>query len=295
MDPAQLQEGAPEDADTTTAPPVEEDAAESPEESGEGAGADTPQDDQSEGEAEPEIEISIKGETPPPSKGKESAAWMQIRRENAELKRQLQSQGQAQPETAADPGAKPTLLSCDFDEAAYEAKLDAWKEATAKAEARKQAEAKQGEEVTRFWQTRGEVYAKGKEAYSAQAPKAFAAAEAAVSAALSRAQQNVLLSVADDPASVVVALGRYPKLLEEVGKETDFIRLGAKLAKLEANLTKPEKPKSNTPPPEQKVRGSGSGSGGKDSTLEQLRAKADKTGDRTAVVEYLRKKREQKR
>ena len=54
MDPAQLQEGAPEDADTTTAPPVEEDATESPEESGEGAGADTPQDDQSEGEAEPE-------------------------------------------------------------------------------------------------------------------------------------------------------------------------------------------------------------------------------------------------
>lgn len=294
MDPAQLQEGAPEDADTTTAPPVEEDAAESPEESGEGA--DTPQDDQgADGEPEPEIEISIKGEEPPPSAGKESAAWMRMRRENAELKRQLQGQGQAQPETVADPGPKPTLAACDFDEAAFEAKLDAWKDATAKAEARKQAEAKQGEEVTRFWQTRGEVYAKGREAYSAQAPKAFAAAEAAVSAALSRAQQNVLLSVADDPASVVVALGRYPKLLEEVGKETDFIRLGAKLAKLEANLTKPEKPKSNTPPPEQKVRGSGSGSGGKDSTLEQLRAKADKTGDRTAVVEYLRKKREQKR
>ena len=190
--------------------------------------------------------------------------------------------------------AKPTLAACDFDEAAFEAKLDAWKEGKRREAEQAQVSAKKAEDVARFWQTRNDVYAKSKEQLAKQIP-AYADAEAAVCAAIDIPRQNLILSVADNPALVVCALGQRPKLLEEFAKEADPLRFAAKLAKLEGNLSTTQKPKSNTPPPEQKVRGSGSGSGGKDSTLEQLRAKADKTGDRTAVVEYLRKKREQKR
>lgn len=300
MDPAQLQEGDPTDANTTTNPRVEEDAAESPDnESGEGAGAS--QEDQGdegeerdqsdegdEGESEPEIEISIKGEEPPPPPSKADAAFARMRRENAELKRQLQSQGQPQPEKAVDLGPKPTLASCGFDEAAYEEKLDAWKEGQRKEATRKEAEAKQADETARFWKSRNEVYAQGRERLSKQIPQ-FGEAEEAVKAAIDKGRQNLILSVADNPALVVAALGQRPKLLDEFAKEADPFRFAAKLAKLEANLSTTKKQRSKVPPPEDKLRGSGAPSG---STIERARAEAHETRDFTNLLKVKRERRE---
>jgi hypothetical protein len=295
QDPALSQEGVGDDAATVTDPPVTEDAAESSEESGEGAGAT--QDDGKEDAASEEFEIVVEGEEPPPPPPKESAAWARIRKENRELKawraeQERKAAAQGQPAGAPDPGPEPTLAGCDFDEGEFKKRVVSHREAVSRKEA---AEAEAKQKVAAYvgeMQALQSAYAKGKQLLSRQIPD-FVDAEAAVIAAIDPQRQDWILAGADDSALVVCALGQRPKLLEDFVKETNPVRFAKKLAKLEASLKK--SPKSQVPPPEKPVSGSGAVSGGKDSTLERLRAQADKTGDRTAVTDYLRKQREAKR
>ncbi len=298
-DPAQQQEGVADDVTTTTDPQVEEEAAESQgDESGEGAGAT--QDDQGEQEAQEPvaaIEIEVEGLEPEQQPKEAAAPWVKelrkkhrtLEQENADLKRQL-SAIQQPAQQVADPGEEPTLAGCGFDEAAFKEQWKGWNEATLKKQAADAERAKAVEAEQQRWQARHSTYAKGKEELSKLIPD-FADAEAAVKQALNVYQQNCLLHVAKYPALVVAALGRNPSLLERLSKQDDQIYFGIAIKDLEASVKK--KP-TKAPPPEQKVRGSGSPSGA-DSQLEKLRAEADRTGDRTKVVEYLRKQREAKR
>lgn len=288
LDPAHSQEGVSDDATTVTDPQVMEDAAESEEKSKEGAGA--PHDDTKDQDAET-FEIVVEGHEPEPEPEKDSTKpWVKELRkkhrdlatENAELKRKLQSQ--AQPPPAADPGPRPTLENCGFDEAERDRKYDLWKEAVA----RKQAVEDQGK---REAQSQKEAYDTARAEISKSVPN-YAEQEAIVSAALTIDRQAAMISSGVNVPKVVLALAKYPTLLEELAKETNRDRFLAKLGKLEG-ISK-MKTKTQPPPPEKPVRGSGAPSG-RDPTLEKLRADADKSRDRTAVVDYLRKKREASR
>jgi len=69
------------------------------------------------------------------------------------------------------------------------------------------------------------------------------------------------------------------------------VKLATAIGKLETQLKVSSK--KSPPPPEKAIRGSGSGSGSVDSTLERLRAEAEKTGNMSKVIAYkqqLRKK-----
>ncbi len=289
LDPAQQQEGAPEDANTVTDPQVTEEVAESPEKSEEGA----PHEDQEEKDEQvPELTIVVDGEEPPPRTGNAPAWVKDLRKENRELKaknaeieRALRSQAQPQ---VVDPGPKPTLESCDFDADSFEKKLVTWQEGQRRKESAEAQAAQQADANRRAWQTRLDSYAKSKDELSKQIPD-FEDAETAVKGMLNMTQQGVLLHAADNAALVVAALGQNPNLAKDLASETDPIRFACKVAKLEARL-KTQKKTPQVPPPEKPVNGSGSKSGA-DKTLEQLRAKADKTGDRTPVIEHLRKQR----
>ncbi len=293
LDPAQQQEGVSDDASTVTDPQVTEEVAESPEESGEGSG----EKGESHGDhPAAEFEVVIEGREREEPVPKDSAAWARMRKSEqeakaraAELERRLSAY--EQPSQVPDPGPKPKLEDFGFDEEKCDEAKDRWREAKARKEAADSAAAKRAEAETQEWNSRLNAHAIGATELAKQVA-AYPAAEAAVARALNPYQRAALLQVANNSPLVVCAIGQDPKLLEDLAKETNLLRFGVRISNLEASVKKNEK-KNQVPPPEKPINGSGSKSGG-DKTLEQLRAKADKTGDRTPVTDYLRNKRSAK-
>ena len=283
VDPAQTQE-----SDTVVAPQTTEEVAESPD--GTPTEESAKQEDQSE-----HVEITVEGEEPPQKDA--AAPWVQElrkgRREDkariADLERKLNAY--ESPTRDLDPGPKPTLKDCDFDADVYEKNFGVWQEKCRQKEAADAQAAQRANAQRQEWQTRLDTYAKSKEDLSKQIP-GYADAEAAVQAVLDITQQGVILHGSQNPALVVAALGQNPKLVQDLASEKDPIRFAFKIANLEARLKTTKK--TNTPPPEKPVRGSGPSSGAVDSQLEKLRAAAEKSGDNSKVNEYLRSKRAQR-
>ena len=107
---------------------------------------------------------------------------------------------------------------------------------------------------------------------------------------LSTTQQGIILQGAENPALVIYALGKNPAKLKEMAAITDPVKYAFAVSKLETQLKVTQR---KAPPPERTVQGTGRVSGTVDSTLERLRADAERTGDYTKVVQY-RKQLKQK-
>jgi hypothetical protein len=99
----------------------------------------------------------------------------------------------------------------------------------------------------------------------------------------------VILQGADNPALVVYALGKNPKKAKELSSIADPVKFAFAVAKLEKELK--VMPRKSAPAPERVVQTTGPKSGAVDSTLERLRAEAEKTGDYNKVMQYKRQKR----
>lgn len=259
------------------------------EETGTAAGEETNVED------EEEVVVSI-GEEPPPSEEEEAAhapEWVrELRKNHRELvkrNRELEEQVKAKTETAPTAptlGAKPTLEACDYDAEAFETALAKWydqkrqvdeQKAKADADAKAQADA---------WNAKLASYA---EAKSKLKVKDFEDAEATAQAALNPTQQGIILQGAEKPEVLIYALGKNPTKLKELSAITDPVKYAFAVAKLETQLKVTQR---KAPPPEKVVQGTGPKSGTVDSTLERLRAEAEKTGNYTKVMEYKRQKRQ---
>lgn len=300
MDPAQMQEGAPEDAGAGAgADDADPQAnAEPTEESGDGAGAGegAPQDDQ--GSESDEVELVVAGEAPDDEKPpKDNAGWVKARQrerdlkaEAAELKRRLAAY--EQPAGAPDPGPKPTLADCNFDEGEFETKLDAWKDASKRKAEHDAKAAQEAQAAQRSWQATQENFAKQEAELSKRLP-GYANARRAVESMFSKAQQTVILKYAKNAPLVIAALGSDPKKAEALSSDGDLISLGIKVRELEATLS--TKPKNKPPTPERRISGSGSNSAGADSQLEKLREKAREGGDVRDFTEVIAYKEKQAR
>lgn len=237
-------------------------------------------------------DLVVAGEQPAstketPDKAKErNREFARLRARNAELEREREAR--VQPAAVADPGAKPTLESCGYDTPKFEADLDAWHEAkrlkaTADAQAAQEAQRVQGERQQKL-----SKYAEAKAEISTKLAD-YSELEATVATGLSQVQRDVILHYTENPTLVIAALGRSPERLQDFANTKDLGLLIAKAAKLEARTEL--KSKTTTPAPERRVTGSGSKAGGSDKELERLQANADKSGDRTPVLNYLREKR----
>lgn len=247
-----------------------------------------------EGERE-EYEVFFEDEEPQPPAPKDSAAWARIRKSEreakqraAELERKLQAL--SQPTGAPDPGPEPTLEDCDYDQDVLKKRLREHFDATERKRAAEAEHAKKAEADRRAAQALVDNYA-AKKAVLSKRVNGYADSEAAVIAMLSPERQDVLLKIADDPANVVYALGRRSDVLDDLAKEPDRDRFVAKLKALEVKI-KVQKKGTPPPPPEEPVRGAGV-PGPAGSTLERLRAEAEKTGDYSKVNAYKRKQRGQ--
>lgn len=254
-------------------------------------------DDQGEGgdaEDEDEFEITFGDEAAPASKGNDSDLVKHLRQVNREQAEKLakyeRGEIPAPQPRKIEVGEKPTLESCDYDEAKFETELDAWKERKRQAD---EAEA----QITQRTQAEQQRFAKKLEGFAAGKTalkvRDFDAAETAVVSTLSQVQQAVIIEAADDAAKLIYALGRHPEKLKSLAAIENPIEFTKALVKLEGQLKVTQR---RTPPdPDRPQRGSAPLASGTDKTLERLEREAAKTGDRSAVIRYKRQLRAQGR
>ena len=249
---------------------------------------------EAEAEAEPDEVVVTIGDETPAEEPERAPEWVrELRKSHRELQRKVreyeeQSARVTAPAAVPTLGAKPKLEDHDYDTDKYETALEAWYRQKDTVEAaRRQAEA-QAEAQRKAWQDKLDGYAKAKADLRV---KDYEDAEATVQESLNTVQQGVLLQGADNPALVVYALGKNPKKAKELASITDPVKFAFAVAKMEAQLK--VNPAKRPPAPERAITGSSAPiSGTVDSTLERLRAEAEKTGDMTKVIRYRNQLRE---
>jgi hypothetical protein len=252
--------------------------------------ADNTEDDEdSEG-----VVISIAGEPPAPEDDEEVRApeWVRDLRKNyREEKRRAKDLEQklARLETQAPGvaplGPKPTLEKADYDTDRYEKELANWYDKKRQHDDREVSVKSEQQAVQREWERKLEGYQSAKAGLKV---RDFEFAEDVVQDNLSVMQQGMIVQGADNPALVVYALGKNPKKAKELASITDPVKFAFAVAKLETQL-KISNRKAQTSP-ERKISGTGRPSGAVDSTLDRLRADAEKTGDYSKVFQYKKQK-----
>jgi hypothetical protein len=239
-----------------------------------------------------ELIVSIGEEPPPPVQESRAPEWVrelrkshrELQRRNRELEARLQV-GTVEP-MPVNPGKKPSLEEYEYDTDKYEAALASWFEQKRKADeaaVKIQAEAKAQQEA---WHSKLESYGKAKAELRV---RDYEDAEDVVQQAFDITQQGVLLQGAENPALVVYALGKNPKKVKELAEMKDPVKFAFAVAKLETQLKVTNR--KAAPPPERTVRATAPISGAVDSTLERLRAEAEKTGNYTKVLQYKKQRR----
>jgi len=240
------------------------------------------------------VAVTIGGEAPPPEdeEAERAPEWVrdlrkqyrEEKRRNKELQEQLaKTTGAAK---VAELGEKPTLEKADYDTERYEKELAAWYERKRKhdeVEAARQAEA---EAADREWRQKLEGYQSAKATLKV---RDYDEAEDVVQDAFNVTQQGMILQGAENPALLVYALGKNPKRAKELASIKDPVKFAFAVARLETQLKVTKRKASSKPDP--KISGTGRVSGAVDSTLERLRADAERTGDYSKVFQYKKQKR----
>jgi hypothetical protein len=242
---------------------------------------------------EEEVVVSIGEEAPPPEEHTQAPEWVrELRKTNRELQRQnreLQGKLQAAP-TETKPvviGNKPKLEDHDYDADKYEEALTSWfdrKRQADESNARQEAEAQNQQKA---WQAKLDGYGKAKAELRV---KDFEDAEAVVQSVLTLTQQGIIIDALDNPAMMVVALGKNPAELKKLAAITSPTKFLRELSRIEDTKLKVT-PRKQAPAPERVVTGTGRSSGAVDSTLERLREEAARTGNMTKVIAYKRQKK----
>lgn len=253
---------------------------------------EAPEDDEQTDGTAPENEDD--GESLIPTFGEESEAAPASESESSTIREMRSQLRQAQRELAEarkghapqkiEVGERPTLESCDYDEDRYNEQLDAWRDRKGQAD-KQQAEMDRAAEVeAKVWGERHTAYAAAK----AKLPTDFAAAEQEVQTGLPIPHQNILL-MSERSAALVYALGKDPAKLDALSK-LDPIRAAMMIGKLEDKITMA---KRTVPQPERQVSGNARLSDTADKQLAQLEKEADRTGDRTKLIAYRKKLKDQ--
>ena len=247
---------------------------------------------QTEAAQDDEVIVSIGEESPPQEEEKQAPEWVRdLRKQHRELQkrnRELEAKLNQAPETqkAQEVGKKPTLEDFDYDAERYEASLAEWFERKRQADeqvAKLQAER---DNQAKEWQAKLDGYSKAKAELKV---RDYDEAEDITKDTLTVVQQGVILQGAENPALLVYALGKNPKKAKELASISDPVKFAFAVAKLETQLKVTNR--KAAPPPEKTVQGTGKVSGTVDSTLDRLRAEAEKSGDYSKVMAYKRQKR----
>lgn len=249
---------------------------------------------------EGDVVVTIAGEKPAVEEEDESAApaWVKkLRKDHREAQkelRELRAKVNAPEPNKSVPvlGKKPSMEDADIDWDAekFEEALTAWHERKREIDQAEQSVKQQQQKQEEEWQQRLGAYATSKTGLKV---KDFDDAEEQVRNSLNVTQQGIIIQGAENPALVVYALGKNPKKAAELAGISDHVKFAFAIAKLETQLK--VQSRKSAPPPEKTISGTGKVSGSVDSTLERLRAEADKTGDMSKVLAYKREQRNKKK
>ena len=245
-----------------------------------------------EGETEAEqdeIVISI-GEETPPHEQERAPEWVRdLRKSNREKERrirELEARLQTTEKKPVELGKKPTLEESEYDTDRYENALQAWHDRKREVDSNA-ARAQYAEMANRdAWNAKLDGYGKAKAELKV---RDYDDAEALAQEVFSTDQQGYIVHCAKNPAQVVYALGKNPKKAKELAAIKDPLYFAYALSDLEKEIKVTNR--KAAPPPEKVVSGTGRSSGAVDSTLERLRADAEKSGNYTKVVAYKQQKR----
>jgi len=243
----------------------------------------------SEDETDEGVVVTIGEESPPQEETERAPEWVrELRKSKREADRRIREleeklKAPAQVEKPVDVGAEPTLESAEYDEDRFKTEWKAWNKRQADHDEQERKKHEEGVKAQQAWQSKLDSYAQAKTALKVGD---YEDAEATAKDVLNVTQQGIILSGAENPAIVVYALGKNPKKAQELASITDPVKFAFAVAKLETQMK--VTPRKTAPLPESTVRGNARVSAGIDSTLERLRAEADRTGDRTAVARYMR-------
>jgi hypothetical protein len=203
-----------------------------------------------------------------------------------ELKRQLDEIKAASiPAQAPEPTLpeKPTLDDCGYDVDLFEEQLLKWNEAKSSVIQKQRAAQEEEEKLQSSFKAKVEAFNQRKASLKVSD---FDAAEASVKAAFDPIKQGILVDVADDPTTLVYALYKNPSRLKELSDIKNPLQFAKAITLLETKIkvqTKSIKPKVTTDTP---VKGTSGVQN--DARLSALTEEANKTGDRTKVIQYKR-------
>lgn len=243
-----------------------------------------------------DVVVTIGEDAPPQEETTQAPEWVrelrkshrELQKQNRELQAKLQTNTTEIKPVAV--GKKPKLEDHDYDSEQYESALNEWfdrKRQSDDAEAKQQAEVMNQQKA---WQDKLDGYNKAKAEIKV---KDYDDAEQLAQEVLNVTQQGIVLQGADNPALLIYALGKNPAKAKEIGSIKDPVKFAFAVAKLEKDLKVTNR--KAIPAPEKVITSNGGKtSGGLDSTLERLRADAEKTGNYTKVVQYKKQKQSAK-
>jgi len=199
--------------------------------------------------------------------GQPAPQWVKDLRKNnrekdkelRELRRQLEqvqsrpAEQQPQQQTDVIP-PKPTLESCEYDEAAFEQAMTDWHEKKSRAEQQKQQQERQQQEYQQRFQQRVEAH---KQRAAKLPVRDYQEMEAIVLSELPPVQQEIIIHCADEGSELIAyGLGKSQQLRQRVAAETDPIRAAFLLGQISKQVHLAPKPKKAIKP-EPEVRGGG--------------------------------------
>lgn len=198
--------------------------------------------------------------------GHPAPQWVKDLRKNSrekdkelrELRRQLE-EIQSKPAEVQQPQSdalppKPTLESCDYDEAAFEQAVTDWHEKKSRAEQSKQQQQRQQQEYQQRFQQRVEAHQKRA---STLPVKDYQQMEEIVRAEVPALHKEILIHCADEGSELIAyGLGKSQQLRQRVAAETDPIRAAFLLGQISKQVSLAPKPKKAIKP-EPEVRGGG--------------------------------------
>ncbi|MGL2989187.1 hypothetical protein ACSVHR_03115 [Acinetobacter nosocomialis] len=224
--------------------------------------------------------------------GKPAPKWVkELRREKKESDRRIKEleaklNEKEKPE-AIELGEKPKLEDFGYDEdnPEYIEALEKWMDRKFQLKEQERKKQEEQEKAQKVWQDKLNNYETKKTAIKAKV-RDFDEAEELARDALSQTQQGILIHAAEKPELLIYHLGKNPQKAKELAAITDPIQFAFAAAKIDAQIKMTARKPSTSP--ERKPSGSASFNNGSDKRLEELEREADRTGDRTKVIEYKR-------
>jgi len=191
-------------------------------------------------------------------------------------------------------GEKPTLEKFDYDAGKFETALADYYERKRKVDESESAKKAEADKAAKDWQARLDAYQSGKGALGVED---IEETEAVVTDLLDVTQQGIIVHGAKNAALLMYALGKNEVTARGLAAIKDPVQFAIAVGKIEAKLegTLTTGKKKPAVAPEGRVSGSSGSPVGGDSTLNRLRAEAERTGDRSKVVAHMRAQRNKQR